>query len=86
VPFLSPLRGLLILHWLPTAYAKGCTFAASRLDSEALKALRKVQSNFLSGMRREQEFGGHQVLQGAAYALEYGNFFRAASSLLLSTD
>jgi hypothetical protein len=36
-------------------------------------------------MRREQEFGGDQIFQGAADALENCDFFRAASSLLCST-
>lgn len=36
-------------------------------------------------MRSKQEFGRNQIFPSAAYALEYGDFFRAASSLLRSS-
>jgi hypothetical protein len=41
---------------------------------------------FVLTTRSQQEFGGDQVFQGATYALEYGDFLRAASSLLFSAD
>jgi len=34
----------------------------------------------------QQEFGGDQIFEGAAYAFEYGDILRAASSLLFSAD
>ena len=43
-------------------------------------------SNQWLGLGRKQQFGGNQVLQCAANALENGDFFRTASPLLCPTN
>ena len=60
-------------------------WAVPRLNEAPVRRKNTFHSHFSSGLRRQQEFGGDEVFQGAAHTFEYGSFFRAASSLLLPT-